>query len=295
MDFGKFLHVSEQERQTVADQIVQAFKTSGFLYLKNHGIPREQVEKAFSESAKFFDRSQEQKDQLAWTTPKSNRGYVTSGREKVAQSYDANEVAKLRAANPDLKESMEIGKEGVEGMPNQWPDRFDDEGVQFTKFMQDYFLTCKAVFRNMMRAIGSGLGLGEQFFDEYTSGGDCNLRLLHYPPVKKSIFKENPNQVRAGEHSDYGSITLLFQDNKGGLEVKSPKGTWVRATPIPGTIVVNAGDLLARWSNDTIVSTKHRVIAPPPKAEELEDAEDDNATFPSRYSVRDMADFCDSD
>jgi isopenicillin N synthase-like dioxygenase len=74
---------------------------------------------------------------------------------------------------------------------------------------------------------------------------------------------------------DYGSITLLFQDDRGGLQVKSPTGEFVNATPIEGTIVVNAGDLLARWSNDTIKSTIHRVVEPPKK---------DN-THPPRYSI----------
>jgi isopenicillin N synthase-like dioxygenase len=109
------------------------------------------------------------------------------------------------------------------------------------------------------------------------------LRLLHYPAVSKSVFKSNPDQVRAGEHSDYGNITLLFQDNTGGLEVKSPKGTWVRATPIENTIVVNAADMLSRWSNDSIKSTKHRVIQPPAKEG------DESDTYPARYS---MAYFC---
>jgi isopenicillin N synthase-like dioxygenase len=74
---------------------------------------------------------------------------------------------------------------------------------------------------------------------------------------------------------DIGSITLLFQDMRGGLQVESPNGNFIDATPIPDTIVVNAGDLLARWSNDTIKSTKHRVVEPPNKAEE----------YPARYSV----------
>jgi isopenicillin N synthase-like dioxygenase len=137
----------------------------------------------------------------------------------------------------------------------------------------------------VMRAIGMGMGLDESFFDEYTDKGDNNLRLLHYPPVPKKIFKNNPGQVRAGEHSDYGSITLLMQDGVGGLEVQSPKGTWVRATPIQDTIVVNAGDLLSRWSNDLIRSTRHRVIQPPPRPEEMEDKDDEDAVFPERYSI----------
>lgn len=75
---------------------------------------------------------------------------------------------------------------------------------------------------------------------------------------------------------DYGSITLLFQDNRGGLQVKSPTGQFVDATPMEGTIVVNAGDLLARWSNDTIKSTIHRVVEPPTQ---------EGVTYPPRYSI----------
>jgi isopenicillin N synthase-like dioxygenase len=77
-----------------------------------------------------------------------------------------------------------------------------------------------------------------------------------------------------------GSITLLFQDKRGGLQVRSPKGTFVNATPIQDTIVINAGDLLAQWSNDTIKSTKHRVVEPPPRPED-----DDKDSYPPRYSI----------
>ncbi|KIX08281.1 uncharacterized protein Z518_02937 [Rhinocladiella mackenziei CBS 650.93] len=283
IDFGAFLHGDPTVRKATADQILNAFKTSGFLYLQNHGIPEDQVLLAFSESARFFARPQAQKDVLGWTTPDANRGYVAWGREKVTQSNDPDEIAKLRASNPDLKESMEIGREGIEGKPNQWPAHLDSEGAAFTRDMQKFFLTLKDLHVNVMRAIALGMGLEESFFDPYTDGGDNTLRLLHYPAVKKSIFKENPSQVRAGEHSDYGSITLLFQDDVGGLEVKSPQGTWVRATPIPGSIVVNAGDLLMRWSNDQIKSTKHRVIQPPPKDNGTDD--DTEAMIPARYSI----------
>ena len=128
-----------------------------------------------------------------------------------------------------------------------------------------------------MRAIAVGMGLEESYFDEYTNAGDNTLRLLHYPEVDRSVFTNNTLQVRAGEHTDYGSITLLFQDDKGGLQVKSPNGTFVDATPIPGTVVVNAGDLLARWSNQTIRSTVHRVVEPP--------ATDNVKVHPARYSI----------
>ncbi|KAK7905682.1 hypothetical protein LTR67_000406 [Exophiala xenobiotica] len=290
IDFGTFLHGDPTAKKAVAEQITEAFKSSGFLYLQNHGVPEDQVSLAFSEAARFFKRPQSQKDELQWTTPAANRGYVASGREKVTQSYDPDEIAELRASNPDLKESMEIGREDEPGHPNHWPDRYDDEGKTFTRDMKAFFLRLKDLHIEVMRAIALGMGMDdEHFFDSYCDVGDNTLRLLHYPPVKKSLWKQNPNQVRAGAHSDYGSITLLLQDDIGGLEVKSPKGTWVRAKPIPGTIVVNAGDLLSRWSNDVIRSTMHRVIQPPPKETGTigghDGQDDETAMVPARYSI----------
>ena len=136
----------------------------------------------------------------------------------------------------------------------------------------------------LMAAIAMGLSLDEHYFDEYVRMGDNTLRLLHYPPAKREVFVKNKGQVRAGAHSDYGSITLLFQDNRGGLQVQADDGAWKDVQPIEGTVVVNAGDLLARWTNDRIRSTKHRVVEPPhpPEGEE----------HPARYSI---AYFCNPD
>lgn len=143
--------------------------------------------------------------------------------------------------------------------------------------MLNFHDLAKELHVNVMRAIAVGMGLDEAYFDRFTDVGDNTLRLLHYPEVEKSVFKSNKLQVRAGEHTDYGSITLLFQDMRGGLQVKSPKGTFVDATPVEGSVVVNAGDLLARWSNDTIKSTLHRVVEPP--------APEEGDVHPARYSI----------
>jgi len=277
VDFSLFLHGSPKDKRIAAEGMTSGFQNAGFVYLKNHGIPKETVSRVFSESAKFFARPKEQKNTLSWTTPESNRGYVAQGREKVTDLTDKEEVEKLKAQNPDLKESIEIGREGEEGHPNNWPDHFDEEGKVFKEVMNDFHGTCKQLHVEVMRAMALGLGLDESYFDEYTDGGDNTLRLLHYPAVDKTVFVKNKGQVRAGEHTDYGSITLLFQDARGGLQVLSPKGTFVDATPIPDTIVINAGDLLARWSNDNIKSTKHRVVEPPKPA--------DTDKYPPRYSV----------
>lgn len=206
------------------------------------------------------------------------------GREKLATLDETEEIDTRRESIPDLKETMEIGREGVEDLPNRWPDHIDDEGKDFKETMLSFFHVCKELHRQIMSAIALGMSLPEHFFDDFVHEGDNNLRLLHYPPVRKETFQKNPHQVRAGEHSDYGSVTLLFQDRHGGLQVRSPKGTFIDAPPIADTIVVNAGDLLARWSNDTIKSTRHRVIEPPKSAGEDND-NDSSDTYPSRYSV----------
>ncbi|THY93316.1 Clavaminate synthase-like protein [Aureobasidium pullulans] len=282
IDFSAFQTTDPTIREATAKAILSGFQTAGFIYIRNHGIDKAAVEEAFKYSADFFKRPVSQKEQLAWTTPEANRGYVRQGREKTTDVVDPSEIEKQRALEgADLKESLEIGREGVAGLENQWPDRFDEDGKVFREKMLSFFEVCKDLHVQVMQAIAVGLGIDEHWFDKFCNAGDNTLRLLHYPTVSSKVFAENKNSVRAGAHTDYGSITLLFQDARGGLQVLSPMGTYVNATPIADTIVVNAGDLLARWSNDTIKSTKHRVVEPPVK----EDAD----FHPARYS---MAYFC---
>lgn len=256
---------------------MNGFQTAGFIYLSNLPIAPTTRQHVFDTSAKFFNGlSLDEKLALGWTTPEANRGYSAPGREKVTQLTDASEVAKLKDGNPDIKESFEIGREGEPGHPNQWPVETAGSPVDgFQKTMLDFHDQCKALHVEVMRAIAVGMGLDETYFDAFVDGGDNTLRLLHYPAVKSEVFQVNPGQVRAGAHSDYGSITLLFQDGAGGLQVQGPSGNFVDATPIENTCVVNAGDLLMRWSNDTIKSTIHRVVEPPRKTDE----------HPPRYSV----------
>ncbi|KAG1885351.1 uncharacterized protein F5891DRAFT_1233577 [Suillus fuscotomentosus] len=167
---------------------------------------------------------------LAWDDPKANRGYVQVGRERVTTSMDAAEIAVLRAKAPDTKESMEIGCENHPTFSNKWPQ--ETEVPRFKQTMLHFFQTFHEVHTMVMKSIALGLDLPEDFFD---------------------------NKI---DH--YGTLTLLFQDSIGGLEVQNPHTKHYQpASPIPGTIVVNAGDLLARWSNDVLRSTLHRVVAPP--------------------------------
>ncbi|KAK3322439.1 thymine dioxygenase [Apodospora peruviana] len=275
IDFAKFSEGDDAQKLETAKAILHGFQTAGFIYLKNIPITAETRSHVFGASAKLFRLPIETKLSHAWTTPQANRGYSAPGREKVTQLTDVSQIEKIRSAAPDIKESFEIGREGEEDHPNQWPAE-QDELVGFKSTMLNFFEQCKALHVEVMRAIAVGMGLEPGFFDGFVDVGDNTLRLLHYPEVDKRVFQIKPGQVRAGEHSDYGSITLLFQDSRGGLQVKSPSGKFVNATPIEGTCVVNAGDLLARWSNDTIKSTIHRVVEPPTSEGDI---------HPARYSI----------
>ncbi|KAL8684956.1 MAG: hypothetical protein Q9224_006044 [Gallowayella concinna] len=226
-----------------AQTLLSAFRTSGFFYLTDYSslIPYPQVQTVFAQSEKFFARSQEQKDQLACSGADANRGYLRMGREKVSSARTAEEIAKERQGmGEDMKETIEIGREGEEGNLNRWPG--DDDGVVFRETMQGFFLKCKDMHAVLMRGIALGMGLGANFFDEYVSDGDNNLRLLHYPAVPPGGFEGG--RMRTAAHSDYGSVTFLWQDQRGGLQVEKGNGSgeWIDVEPREGYIVVNAGD-----------------------------------------------------
>ncbi|KAL2155942.1 hypothetical protein VTH82DRAFT_684 [Thermothelomyces myriococcoides] len=286
IDFSKFINGSPSQKTETAKAILHGFQTAGFIYLSNIPISPSVVAEAFDMSAKFFRLPDSFKESLSWTTPEANRGYSAPGREKVTQLKDAADVSALRTSIPDIKETFEIGRDDQPEHPNRWPpgpnpEQGYSEIAGFKQIMTSFFDALAELHTLVMRAIALGMDLPETYFDRFVCDRDNTLRLLHYPAVSKEVFRINPGQVRAGEHSDYGSLTFLFQDNKGGLQVQSPNGKFIDATPIEGTCVVNAGDLLARWSNDTIKSTVHRVVQPPEKEEQVQKA----AEYPDRYSI----------
>lgn len=197
----------------------------------------------------------------------------------------------------DIKESFEIGREStVPGEENRWPDKLDAEGAAFKSAMQDFFTRCQSIHVTILRGLALALGFPETYFDSFVSDANNNLRLLHYPPLPAGAF-QNGKRVRAGLHSDFGSITLLFQDDRGGLQVErpgEPAGRYVDVVPKKGTIVVNSGDLLARWSNGLIRSTMHRVVEPPVSEPFTPTADGSSPTsakppgtegYPARYSI----------
>lgn len=154
----------------------------------------------------------------------ANRGYVAHGREKDVPLDETGTEGELRKIVPDLKVTMEIGRDDQPETPNMWPTG-DEGAAAFKKEMATFFETCKSLHMQVMRAIALGMVMKESWFDSFTDAGDNTLRLLHYPGVSKQVFRRDDGhlQVRASEPSDYGSVTLLLQDANGGFKYGHPK------------------------------------------------------------------------
>jgi isopenicillin N synthase-like dioxygenase len=234
--------------ERVVGEISAACRTIGFFYLVNHGVPAELMKRAFAESAAFFASPVAEKAALAIEKVGGNRGY--SGL--LHEALDPK-------AGADFKEAFNIGldldpddPELLAGVPfrtlNVWP-----AAPGFKPTFLAYFDACSALANSLHRAFAKDLGLPLDFFRDKLDRPMATLRLLRYPATAEG-------EIGAGEHTDYGNITLLATDDVGGLEVRTRAGDWIVAPPIPGAFVVNIGDCLMRWTNDVYVSTPHRVV-----------------------------------
>ena len=235
----------------------QAARDTGFFCVTHHGIDAALISQVFTQSARFFSQDSADKSSLSIKHTGNNRGYVALGEER------------LDAAKPgDVKEAFNIGWDLPPDHPeviagklfrglNVWPavERFPD----FRATMLAYFDACHQLGMQLHRALAHDLGVAERFFDDKLDQPLATLRLLHYPP-RPDRFE--PGQIGAGEHTDYGNITLLATDDAGGLEVRTREGLWMSPPNISGALICNIGDCLMRWTNDVYVSTPHRVVNP---------------------------------
>jgi len=241
----------EESLRKLAEDIYTAFSTIGFVYLKNHGISDTEISDVRKAGDEFFTLPADVKRKYTRASDGSNFGWVSLERESLNPSRPG-----------DLKEAFNVCE--LHDETRKWPDQ---EAPEFKLGVTTFFKRCTNLANRILDVIGIGLDLKDPRWLSQVHGGIGNLdnatalRLLYYPPLpEKSDVK--PGQVRCGEHSDYGSITLLFQDDVGGLEVLPVSGRYTPAKPIPGTVLVNIGDLMQRWTADKLVSTKHRVLIP---------------------------------
>ena len=256
IDLAPFLRGNARARAEVAAKIGAACREIGFFYVVNHGVPAELIGRVYAESERFFRQPDLAKAEIAIENSTVHRGYFKVGGENL-------DPAKQKQ-DGDLKEGVKIGRDLGPGHPlvtaktplhgaNQWPQNLPG----WQAVMQDYYDVMEALGRQLMQAFALALGLQEDWFDHWLNAPMTTLGLLHYPPQKGRITEA---QLGAGAHSDYGCLTMLAQDDAGGLQVLERGGAWLDAPPIAGSFVVNIGDMMERWTNGVFTSTLHRVI-----------------------------------
>jgi isopenicillin N synthase-like dioxygenase len=238
---------------TIARQLDDAFSRIGFCYFTNIGVDSSLVDGVFAQSARFHMQSDAAKRAIAMND--FHRGYMAPKTSLITTSS----VAKV--TQPNLSESLMVMHEVAEGDPragqplqgpNQWPDRLPG----FREAVQAYERAMAAFCQRLLRPIALSLGLDSDWLAPFFARPTTFLRLLHYPPQPADAGEDS---FGSAPHTDYGFITILVQDANGGLAVRRKDGSWLSAPPLPGSWVVNVGDMLSRWTNGRWQSTPHSV------------------------------------
>lgn len=268
IDIAPFTSGDAAGKQRVIEAVTAACRDIGFLLISGHGIPAGHLERSFALSRAFFDLPQPAKDRWHPQGPSKQRGYHRFATRGLAYTLD-------EPSQPDLRESLFIGpvddhREAYAALPAAipayWPTTVPSEPLGIDAALITIYRDFERLSANLLRIFALALRIPEQHFADKIDRHFSILACHHYPALHDTPA---PGQLRTGAHTDFGAMTILaMTDAKGGLEVRRPDGTWVPVVAEPGELVVNLGDMMARWTNDRWTSTLHRVTNP----SELQDA-----------------------
>ncbi|EIK96579.1 2OG-Fe(II) oxygenase [Pseudomonas sp. M47T1] len=254
IDIAPLYDSDRQGLLAVAKAIDHACRHWGFFYITGHPISAGRIAELQEAAKTFFAQPLADKLSIDITQTRHHRGYGAIATEQLDPSLPS-----------DLKETFDMGLH----LPGDHPDVLAEKPLRgpnrhpqlpgWQTLMETHYQDMQALAQTLLRAIALALDIEEDFFDQRFEQPVSVLRMIHYPPRQTA---SSPDQQGAGAHTDYGCITLLYQDSAGGLQVRNVDGQWIDAPPLDGTFVVNLGDMMARWSNDQYVSTPHRVISP---------------------------------
>jgi isopenicillin N synthase-like dioxygenase len=263
IDLTGFATVGPARKQAWAADIAAELRRLGFFVISGHGVPAALIEHTLATATSFFDLPLAEKMRIRSAVQGSPRGYLDFGLEALALSAGTR-------TPPDLREGFGMGPLGIarerdvlDGLaatytPNVWPEQPAD----FRAIVTDYYREMERLMDVLMELFAIGVDLPPRFFVDRFADHNSTLRLNHYPAQADMPAQD---QWRAGAHTDYGALTILLgQDRPGGLQVRTPDGGWIDARTNPHSFVINIGDLMMRWSNDTWLSNQHRVVNPPP-------------------------------
>ena len=242
---------SQNDQLTFINDLFRGIKDYGFIILKDHDVHSDLLNKAYQMSEAFFSLPTDRKLQYAKVAG-GQRGYTPFGTEHAKDSPVM-----------DLKEFWHVGREVAADHKfsqyyprNVWPTA---EVPEFKATFETIYSALEVAGKAMLQALTFPLEVPAHYFETMTEEGNSILRLLHYPPIPEGV---DPRCIRAAAHEDINLITILPAATTSGLQLKDRDGSWLDVVSEPGTLIVDAGDMLARATNDVIPSTTHRVVNP---------------------------------
>ena len=259
-DISGWADADPEAREAIAASVDEACRRSGFMQIVGHGVD-DAVERVAAAIDRFFALPMDDKRQTIAPRPSINRGYTPPRSERLSHSlgvvspddlFEAFNVGSAVSDFPGLDLDPEIYAENI------WPDV--DDGADFRRDVETWFAAAGSVARRMTEIFSVALGLPADHLGRSTGHSIDVLRLNHYD-VPDDVVVEDA-QMGMGAHTDYGIITVLWADAVPGLEILLADGSWQSVLPVPGALLINLGDLLARWTNDRWLSTMHRVTPP---------------------------------
>lgn len=244
-------YADPDKQAAFSKDLFAGLKYYGFIILRDHGISEELLETAYALSAAFFAQDEETKRRYTDESVHCQRGYVPFGREHAKGNI-----------YPDLKEMWHQGREVSAEHPQAatYPKNIHaDKPEGFSDTVKALYRALDTAGDIVLKALAPELGLPCDYFVNMAKGGNSLLRLLHYPPLADDV---DPNCVRAAAHEDINFMTMLVAASSAGLELLDRDGTWLPVNGSPNAIIVDAGDMLARITNNVIPATTHRVVNP---------------------------------
>ncbi|UKY54438.1 isopenicillin N synthase family dioxygenase [Streptomyces inhibens] len=260
IDISDWKTGAEGDRAAIATGVDEAASTVGFMQIRGHGIPDSTVH-AFADALDaFFALPLEEKKQLRPPSPDINRGYTPPRTEKLSLSLG------VPAAAEDLFEAFNVGSEassfpGLDLPEAHYPANIWPSVPGFRRAVGEWCTQAGGLAERLTEIFAHALGLAEGYFAPFTDHSLDVLRMNHYMLPDREITLDR-DQMGMGAHTDYGIVTVLWADRVPGLQILDTRGDWHDVLPEPGCLLVNLGDLLARWTNDRWLSTMHRVLPP---------------------------------
>ncbi len=256
---------SGHERAAVAAAIDEACRTVGFIQILGHGIPAEITDGLAAAIDEFFALDLDTKKGYR-TPPGVNRGYAPPKSESLSLSLGVESANRMN----DFFEAFNVGLAqsdfpGVELDPAHYPENLwpsTDDAPAFQRRVQAYFGEAGRVARVMTRIFADALGLAPDFFEPFTDHSLDVLRMNNYALPEGTTVRLDGDLTGMGEHTDYGIVTILWADQVRGLQVLDADGGWNDVSPADGALLINLGDVTARWTNERWMSTLHRVKPP---------------------------------